>query len=321
MIRVAVVGARGYTGAELLPLLHRHPEFEIVAVGSGSAAGERVTEHVAGMEGCGLKFSDIQAADLADIEADACVLALPNGAAAPYVDAIDQGRPETVIVDLGADYRFDSNWAYGQPERFAADIAGAKRIANPGCYATGAQLALVPLLPWIVGAPVVFGVSGFSGAGKTPSPKNDPEVLKDNLLPYKLADHIHEREVAHHLARNIRFLPHVAPFFRGISLSVATTLGAGTSEARMLERFREIYDGCELIEVRASIPEVREVRNTHGVIIGGFTVSAHDPRRLSIVAVLDNLLKGAATQAIQNLNLAFGLDALTGIHVPGGTNQ
>ena len=321
MIKIAVVGARGYTGAELLPLLHRHSDFEIVAVGSGSAAGQAVTDHVAGMDGCALSFTDIQPSDLADSGADACVLALPNGAAGPYVEAVDEKRPTTVIVDLGADYRFDESWVYGQPERFETQIRGATRIANPGCYATGAQLALAPLTPWVVGAPVVFGVSGYSGAGKTPSPKNDPEVLKDNLLPYKLADHIHEREVSRHLARSIRFLPHVAPFFRGISLSVAATLSAGTTESKMLDRFHEIYDGCPLVEVRSGIPEVREVRNTHGVIIGGFTVSEHDPRRLSVVAVLDNLLKGAATQAIQNLNLAFGLDALAGIELPTGTKQ
>ena len=318
MIDVAVIGARGYTGAELLPLLHRHPEFNVTAVGSGSAAGDPVTDHVAGMEGCTLEFANIQPVDLPGLGADACVLALPNGAAGPYVAALDEQRPDTVIVDLGADYRFDERWTYGQPERFADRITGAKRIANPGCYATGAQLALWPLTPWIIGAPVVFGVSGFSGAGKTPSPKNDPDVLKDNLLPYKLADHIHEQEISRHIARNVRFLPHVAPFFRGISLSIAATLSAGTSEQEMLARFSDAYKDCPLIGVRAEIPDVREVRNTHGVIIGGFTVSAHDPRRVSIVAVLDNLLKGAATQAVQNLNLAFGLDALAGLDVPEG---
>lgn len=319
MIKVAVIGARGYTGAELLPLLHAHPDFEIVAVASGSAAGETVEAHVPGMEGCGLVFADIPASGLADYQADACVLALPNGAAAPYVEAIDRHRPETVIVDLGADYRFDPHWVYGQPERFADRIAGAKRIANPGCYATGAQLALAPLLGRIVGAPVVFGVSGFSGAGKAPSPKNDPEVLKDNLLPYKLADHIHEREVSWHIGRNIRFLPHVAPFFRGISLSIAVTLSGGTSDAELLALFEDFYGDCPLIEVRAGIPEVKEVRKRHGVILGGFTVSSHDPRRVSLVAVLDNLLKGAATQAVQNLNLAFGLGVLTGLPPQQGT--
>lgn len=317
MIKVAVIGARGYTGAELLPLLHRHPEFELVAVASGSAAGDPVGDHVAGMDGCDLVFRDLQPAQLPAIGAHACVLALPNGAAAPYVEALATQSPDTVILDLGADYRFDDSWVYGQPERFADRIRGARRIANPGCYATGAQLALAPLTPWLVGAPVVFGVSGYSGAGKKPSPKNDPEVLRDNLLPYALADHIHEREVSRHIARSIRFLPHVAPFFRGISLTVAATLAAGTSAAETIERFSDAYADCPLIRVRSGIPEVRQVRGTHGVIIGGFTVSEYDARRLSIVAVLDNLLKGAATQAVQNLNLAFGLEDLVGIETTG----
>jgi N-acetyl-gamma-glutamylphosphate reductase len=178
-------------------------------------------------------------------------------------------------------------------------------------------LALAPLTPWLVGAPVVFGVSGYSGAGKKPSPKNDPEVLRDNLLPYALADHVHEREVSRHIARNIRFLPHVAPFFRGISLTVAATVAAGTSAPETFERFSDAYAGCPLIQVRSGIPEVRQVRGTHGVIIGGFTVSEYDARRLSIVVVLDNLLKGAATQAVQNLNLAFGLEDLVGIEATG----
>lgn len=312
-IETVVVGARGYTGSELLPLLHHHPGFEISAVGSGSAAGQPVSAHVAGMEDCGLEFTSISPGDFSGLKPGAVVLALPNGAAADYVEAIDRFSPDTVIVDLSADYRFDPNWVYGQPERFGSDLAGARRIANPGCYATGAQLALAPLIDRLQGTPVAFGVSGYSGAGKTPSRKNDPEVLADNLLPYSLADHVHEKEVSVHIGRDIRFLPHVAPFFRGISLTLAAELDEATSTEELLGLFEACYQGCPLIEVRAGMPEVSEIRGRHGVIIGGFTVSASDPRRIAVVAVLDNLLKGAATQAVQNLNLAFGLDGLAGL--------
>ena len=145
MPSVMVVGARGYTGSELLPILHRHPSFDLCAVGSGSASGERVSAHVDGLEGSNLVFSNIQPASLEAQRADALVLALPNGVAAPYVEAVERCSPETVIVDLSADYRFDSGWAYGQPERFRDQLAGSRRIANPGCYATAAQLALAPL--------------------------------------------------------------------------------------------------------------------------------------------------------------------------------
>ncbi|MBT8047596.1 MAG: N-acetyl-gamma-glutamyl-phosphate reductase [Xanthomonadales bacterium] len=318
MFRVAVIGARGYTGAELLPLLHRHPEFELIAVGSGSAAGQPVNTHVEGLEGSDLVFEDIRPRKLQALNADACVLALPNGHASRFVDALDAGSPETVVVDLSADYRFDPAWSYGQPDRFGTQLMGAKRIANPGCYATGAQLALAPLVEELSGCPVVFGVSGYSGAGKTPSRKNDPEVLADNILPYSLVGHIHEREVSHHLGRDIRFLPHVAPFFRGISLTISAELLETQTETELLARYQAFYSGRPLIGVQAAIPEVRQVRGTHHLIVGGFVVSEHSPCRVSMVAVLDNLLKGAATQAVQNLNLAFGLDAMTGLDVRHG---
>jgi N-acetyl-gamma-glutamyl-phosphate reductase len=317
MPSVVVIGARGYTGAELLPLLHRHPRFDLVAVGSGSAAGEAVRDHVPGLDDCDLEFQAIGPGEIAAIDADACVLALPNGAAAAYVEALDAARPNAVIVDLSADYRFDTEWVYGQPERFAVNLDGARRIANPGCYATGAQLALAPLLDVLAGTPAVFGVSGYSGAGKTPSRKNDPDALHDNLLPYSLVDHIHEREVSRHIGRDIRFLPHVAPFFRGISLSVAAELERPVTAAELASVYGEFYAACPLIEVRDSIPEVTEVRGTHRVIIGGFAASGAHPERVSLVAVLDNLLKGAATQAVQNLNLAFGLHATAGLDARG----
>ena len=313
MHRVTVIGARGHTGAELLPLLSGHPEFRLVAVGSGSAAGQRVSAHVKGMEGSDLVFEDLGPGSVRNLRTDACVLALPNGLAARYVEVFDQHQPETVIVDLSADHRFDPEWAYGQPERFADRLAGARRIANPGCYATGAQLALAPVVERLAAVPSVFGVSGYSGAGTTPSRRNDPEVLADNLLPYTLVEHVHEREVAFHIGHDVRFLPHVAPFFRGISLTVAAELLEPQSDADLLALYRSFYSRCPLINVRTAIPEVKDVRGSHRVVIGGFAVSETNPAQVALVAVLDNLLKGAATQAVQNLNLAFGLDALTGL--------
>ena len=313
MISIVVIGARGYTGAELLPLLWEHPEFELVAVGSGSVAGQPVNAHVDGMGGCEMLFSEIRPVTLEHFPADACVLALPNGFASGFVTALNNCKPDTVVVDLSADYRFDPSWAYGQPERFSDLLSGATRIANPGCYATGAQLALAPILDQLAGVPAVFGVSGFSGAGKTPSIKNDPKVLEDNLLPYALTDHVHEQEIAHHIGRGLRFLPHVAPFFRGISLTIATELEHAKTEDELLRLYREFYGGSPLVDVRAEIPEVAEVRGSHNLILGGFSVSEVNPRRIALVCVLDNLLKGAASQAVQNLNLAFGLDAMTGL--------
>ncbi len=315
-IETVVIGARGYTGSELLPLLYQHPDCVIRAVGSSSAKGSAVSQEVSGMDECRLLFDDIRPQNLAQFPADLYVLALPNGHAAEYVAAVDAISPEAVIIDLSADYRFDASWVYGQPERFAARLDGARRIANPGCYATGAQLALAPLVGQWINTPAVFGVSGYSGAGKTPSRKNDPEVLRDNLLPYALTDHLHEREVSHCLQRDVRFLPHVASFFRGISLTIAVELDQAAEPAALLERYLQTYADCPLISVQKEIPEVAEVQGRHGVMIGGFAVGQARPQRVSLVCVLDNLLKGAATQVVQNMNLSFGLPPLTGLQDP-----
>lgn len=312
-IDAVMIGARGYTGSELVPLLLHHPEIELRAVGSSSVKGDPLSKHISAADDCMLLFSDIQPGNLSEFPADLFVLALPNGQAASYVAAIEHQHPHAVIVDMSADYRFDDTWTYGQPERFGNRLRGAKRIANPGCYATGAQLALAPLIDRVKVTPVVFGVSGFSGAGNTPSRRNDRNVLKENILPYSLVDHVHELEVSRHLKRDVRLLPHVADFFRGISLTIAVELEHPLEPEEVYELFVETYASSPLIEIRRDIPEVAEVRNMHGVIIGGFAISQVLPTRLSYVCVLDNLLKGAATQAIQNINLSFGFPALAGV--------
>jgi N-acetyl-gamma-glutamyl-phosphate reductase len=214
---------------------------------------------------------------------------------------------------LSADYRFDPDWVYGLPERFRDRIRTARHIANPGCYATGAQLGLIPLAGHFVSPPVIFGVSGFSGAGKTPSPKNDPDVLRDNLIPYALNGHMHEREVSNQLNTDVRFMPHVAAFFRGISLTIAVELDHTTSVEELEAMYQTQYANEVRIKISREIPQVSEVQNTPDVYIGGFTVDMRNPARGSLVVVLDNLLKGAASQAVQNLNLALGLDENTGI--------
>jgi N-acetyl-gamma-glutamyl-phosphate reductase len=320
-INVVVIGARGYTGSELLPLLFGHPDCRVLAVGSSSVAGEAVNQHIQGMPECSLSFSDIRPENLSEYPADLYILALPNGLAGAYVEVVDQSMPGAVIIDISADYRFDDTWVYAQPERFAEKIAGAKRIANPGCYATGAQLGLGPVVGNLVSMPVVFGVSGFSGAGKTPSRKNDPEVLRDNLLPYSLNSHLHEQEVSRHLRTEVRFLPHVAAFFRGISLTIAAELDYETDADHLLSRYSHVYENCPLISVQPETPEVKEISEKHGVIIGGFSVHPQKPTRISIVCVLDNLLKGAATQVIQNMNLAFGFSSLAGLEPGRGENR
>jgi N-acetyl-gamma-glutamylphosphate reductase len=165
----------------------------------------------------------------------------------------------------------------------------------------------------LLSAPVIFGVSGYSGAGKTPSPKNDPDVLRDNLIPYSLSGHMHEKEISHQLQTPVRFMPHVAEFFRGISLTISFELDRATSADELFMVFDKAYAGENMIEVSRDIPQVRAVQGTPAVHIGGFTIDERAPEHGSLVVVLDNLLKGAASQAMQNLNLAFGLDEHTGI--------
>ncbi len=309
--RLALIGARGYVGAELIRLLDGHPGIELSAVSSRSLAGQRLADHVEGV-GTDLAYADLTPDDVGASDAELWVLALPNGLSAPWVEALDRRAGPVRVVDVSTDHRFDPGWAYGLVERGRAALEGASRIANPGCYATGAQLALGPLLGLLEGPAQVFGVSGYSGAGTRPSERNDPEVLRDNLLPYRLAGHAHELEVRHHLGHPVFFCPHVAPFFRGITLTVSVALRLPLSEAELAERFHEAYEGERLVRVVDGTPRVRDVAGRHHVELGGLTLG-DGGRHAVVVATLDNLLKGAATQALQNLNLACGFEELLGI--------
>jgi len=301
--RIGLVGARGHTGRELLRLIGGRNDMELAFASSREFAGKPVSG-MAPEIGNGLDFEALAPADIAGRNVDAVILAMPNGAAAPFVAAIPG---ETVIVDLSADYRFDGDWVYGLPEIHGREtIRGARRISNPGCYATAGQLALAPLRGRLAGAAHVFGVSGYSGAGTTPSRKNDPEALADNLMPYALNGHIHEGEMARHLGVDVCFTPHVAEFFRGIVATTHVHITDPVDRDGLIGLFREAYAGEPLISVVDTIPEVRDGANRPGAVVGGFAVDTSG-RRAVIVSALDNLLKGAATQAMQNLTLALGL--------------
>lgn len=317
-VRVGIVGARGYVGAELVRLLAGHPGFELAYVVSRELAGERVADHVQGYgdrAGDELRYCAPDPAQLAALPADAVVLALPNGKASAIVDALDAAGRDPVLVDLSADYRFDDSWYYGLPELTRSRYAGQRRISNPGCYATAMQLALAPMLDALDGPAQCFGVSGYSGAGTTPSDRNDPDKLRDNLMPYALAGHVHEREVTRQLGHPVEFMPHVAPHFRGLTITANLHLSRAFALEEVAARYRDGYRDESLVQVSElgeDAPWVSRIAGRHHVELGGFTLSG-DGRRLVLAATEDNLLKGAATQALQNLNLAFGMPELTGI--------
>ena len=308
---IGIVGARGHTGSELIRLVAAHPGLELAFVSSRELDGQRVAEHNDGWQG-ELRFESLDPEAVAAKGADAVILALPNGKAAPFVAAIDAAKPDTVIVDLSADYRFDAGWYYGLPELTRSRYAGQRRISNPGCYATAMQLAIAPLAGHLAGPPQCFGVSGYSGAGTTPSDKNNVALLADNLMPYALTDHIHEREVSKQLAMPVEFMPHVAPHFRGITMTVNLWLSAPMSRDAVKALYETCYAGEPLIEVIDEAPWVSRIAGRHGVQVGAFTMAPGNGR-VVVVSTLDNLLKGAATQAMQNLNLALGFDELTAI--------
>ena len=314
-IPVGLVGARGYVGEELIGLLAEHPAFELAFVASRERAGQPVAAHIAGAP-AGLAYVTSDPATLVPPPGGAVVLALPNGKATDYVAAIDARAPDCVVVDLSADYRFDAGWHYGLPE-LGGRANGMRRISNPGCYATAMQLAIAPMRDLLAGPAQCFGVSGWSGAGTTPSPKNDPALLRDNLMPYALAGHVHEREVTRHLRHPVEFMPHVAPHFRGLTITANLHLAAPTTLDAVRERYARRYGAEPLVRCMDEAPWVSRIAGRHHVEIGGFTLS-DDGSRLVVVATLDNLLKGAATQALQNLNLAFGLDEFAGITIADG---
>lgn len=301
--RVAVIGARGHTGAELIRILDGHPDVEVALAGSRELAGEPVPAVD------GLVYESLGPEELASRALDAVFLALPDGVGAPWTDALS---PDTVIVDISADHRFDDSWVYGLPELQRDKVAGARRIANPGCYATALQLAIAPFVDDLGGVPTVFGVSGYSGAGTTPSPRNDPDNLRDNLIPYRLTGHNHEREGTRYLGRTVRFMPHVHPAFRGLLVTAHMPLRGPTTVAEAHERLSAFYADEPLVDVQEDVPTLRDGTELTGVLIGGATVT-EDGLGLTVVAVEDNLLKGAAVQAVQNLNLALGLPETQGI--------
>ncbi|EJT99619.1 acetylglutamate kinase ARG6 [Dacryopinax primogenitus] len=351
--RLALIGARGFTGSALISLLARHPLLELAHVSSRELAGFPLEGYRSPKN-----YESLSPSAVGELEksgmVDAWVLALPNGAAAPFVQAIEHAQGQGVVLDLSADKRFErpqdgeggQGWVYGLPELYGREpLRSAKRISNPGCYATNTQLLLAPLLPYLELSrpPTVFGMSGYSGAGTLKGqgqgqalgrpgsvPKVDPQELGGAVRPYSLTDHIHEREAAFHLSSllgaqgdghgkgkqlEIAFIPSVGPWFSGILSVLSAPLSKSFKASNIWELYEQYYAHERLVRIqkdRASPLQVKDVADRQGWTVGGVQVHSGG-KRVVVVAGLDNLLKGAATQCLQNLNLALGYEELMGI--------
>ena len=210
--KIALLGGRGYVGQEIIKLLNSHPIFDLSMAFSKSLAEKKVDGYI---KNPNLKYTNLSLESLSLPEIDIVICALANGESSVFIDKIEKLDDSIIIIDIGSDFRFDDGWSYSIPEIHNIS-KGTKRISNPGCYATAMQLAIAPLKDYTNSKVSCVGISGYSGAGSTPNDKNNPEVLKNNILPYSLSNHTHEKEVKRHCYEKIMFTPHVAEFFRGI---------------------------------------------------------------------------------------------------------
>ena len=330
----AVAGASGYAGGELLRLLLAHPELEVGPVAAGSAAGRPVDElHPHLPQLAGLAFAETTAQVLA--QADVVFLALPHGQSAALAAELPDDLP---VIDLGADHRlgrsedwhrfydtpYAGQWPYGLPELFRGELAGAARIAGPGCNATAMTLALGPLLAAGLVEPqdlVTTTISGTSGAGRGLAPNLLASEVMGSTSAYKVAAHRHTPEVRQSLSRlagadvTLSYTPTLAPMPRGILATCTARTAASAVELRAA--LSSAYDGEPFVHV---LPEGRwpVTAATVGSNACQLQVAVDaDAGRAVVVAALDNLGKGASGQALQCANLALGLPETAGLSAAG----
>ena len=307
MIKVGILGGAGYTAGELLRILVNHPEVEIVFVHSTSNAGNYLWEVHGGLFGdTQLRFSDSW--DLAAI--DVLFLCSAHGKSREFWE--QNACPATLkVVDLAQDYRDESDsYVYGLPEWQRDKIRAARKIANPGCFATAIQLALLPLsAAGELKNPVhVTAITGSTGAGVKPSATTHFSWRTDNLSTYKVFEHQHLLEICRNLGQPvIQFVPMRGDFARGIFASV--TVDAALSGEAALQLYRDYYAGAAFTFVSDRPVDLKQVVNTNKCIV---SLEKHGDT-LVISSVIDNLLKGASGQAVQNMNLICGIPETTGL--------
>ena len=314
-VKTAVIGAAGYTGAELIRLLVHHPACELVCLHSNSQKGIRVDQvHRDLLGDCDLLFTD----QVPSTGLDAVFLCLPHGEASTFLK--HHSFPDTtVIIDLSTDFRDESaGFVYGLPEVNTKKISKATRIANPGCFATGIQLALAPAIQkgWIQGAVHVTGITGSTGAGKSLTETSHFSYRTSNVSVYKLFTHQHLTEIKQTFQQlnpevnsEVFFVPYRGNFTRGIWITAYFPFSGTQEEA--LEAYRQFYAGSAFTHISSQELDLKQVVNTNKCLL----YIQVEKGQLVVYSALDNLLKGASGQAVQNFNLAFGLDQKMGLNL------
>jgi N-acetyl-gamma-glutamyl-phosphate reductase len=308
--RIGLFGASGYAGCELIKILARHGGVELVAPNTPDFEGldgKPIRELDPEYTGS-LTFTAYSVDRINDLGLDLVLLATPD----PVSEKIVPQLKVPKIVDLSRAYRASPDWTYGLTEYHRDAVRVCRWLSNPGCYPTACQMATLPLVRAGLVERIVFNcLSGFSGAGRAPLYVNDPKNYTDNVIPYKITRHAHEAEIRRQLGLNASFTPHVVPFFRGILATAHVFLKQSVAPEQIRTMFVERYANEPFVKVLDRHPEIRDARKTNFCCIGGFEVD--DVNRAVIVSTIDNLVKGAAGQAVQNMNLMLGFPETQGL--------
>ncbi len=315
MIKVGVIGGAGYTAGELLRILIHHPEVEIVFVNSSSNAGNAITKVHSGLIG---ETELIFTSELPFDTVDTLFLCSAHGDSKKFMDE-NSVPAELKIIDLSTDYRAksdDHDFVYGLPELNKEEIKKASRIANPGCFATAIQLALLPLASegLLTDEVHINAITGSTGAGVKPSSTSHFSWRNNNISIYKAFNHQHLQEISQSIkqlqtdfSKSLNFIPVRGNFTRGIYVTSYTHCELSIEQA--IELYRNYYINAAFTFITDQNPDLKQVVNTNKAII---YLEKHGDKLL-IVSMIDNLLKGASGQAVQNMNLMFGLDEKAGL--------
>ena len=314
-VRIGILGAAGYTGGELLRLLLNHPQAEVVFANSESNAGNLVSDVHGGLEGeTDLRFTS----DMPFDKVDVVFFCFGHGKSEAFLS--EHAIPSDVkVIDLAQDFRISApthDYIYGLPETHRDTIRGCRHLANPGCFATCIQLAMLPALKAgiISGDIHVNGITGSTGAGQKPSATTHFSWRNDNCSIYKAFTHQHLLEINQTVQElhpgydgRVLFIPQRGCFSRGIFVTAYAKCDTPIEEARAL--YREYYGGAAFTHVVDKCPDMKQVVNTNKALV--YVDRFED--QLLMVSCIDNLLKGAVGQAVQNMNLMFGLDEKAGL--------